>query len=46
MKKKIDVSPAVNILKSIPKLWDGKTSILEMKNADFNQWKQMEWILF
>lgn len=33
-------------LKSIPKKWDGRKSILEMKNADFPHWKQMEWIGF
>ncbi|MBA2124099.1 hypothetical protein B9J78_04090 [bacterium Unc6] len=30
--------------KNIPILWDGRKSILEMKKAGFNQWKQMEWI--
>jgi len=30
-------------LKSIPKLWDGRKSILEMKKAIFPHWKQMEW---
>jgi hypothetical protein len=30
--------------KNIPILWDGRKSILEMKEAGFNQWKQMEWI--
>ena len=29
---------------NIPILWDGRKSILEMKGAGFNQWKQMEWI--
>lgn len=33
-------------LKIIPKNWKGKESILEMKKADYNQWKQMEWIGF
>ena len=35
-----------NYLKEIPSFWDGKKSILEMKNSGFNQWKQMEWIGF
>ncbi|MEM3374529.1 MAG: hypothetical protein QW757_03075 [Candidatus Woesearchaeota archaeon] len=26
--------------------WDGKNAILEMKNSNFNQWKQMKWIGF
>lgn len=30
--------------KDIPKIWDGRKAILEMKNADFPHWKQMEWI--
>lgn len=34
------------ILKTISKNWDGKKAILEMKNSNFNQWKQMEWIGF
>jgi len=33
-------------LKGIPKLWDGRNSILEMKKANFPHWKQMEWIGF
>ncbi|MDE1818891.1 MAG: hypothetical protein KGI19_09860 [Thaumarchaeota archaeon] len=33
-----------NRLKTIPVFWDGKKSILEMKQNGFNQWKQMEWI--
>jgi len=34
------------ILKRIPKLWDGRKSILKMKKANFPHWKQMEWIGF
>ena len=30
----------------IPKYWDGKECILEMKNSGNRQWKQMEWIGF
>ena len=33
-------------LNAIPVNWDGKNSILEMKNAGYSQWKQMEWIGF
>ena len=33
-------------LQGIKKEWDGKQAILEMKEAGFNQWKQMEWIGF
>jgi len=33
-------------LKKIPKEWDGKESILDMKNNDGKHWKQMEWIGF
>jgi hypothetical protein len=34
------------ILKALPKKWDGRKSILEMKKAKFSHWKQMEWIGF
>ena len=34
------------VLKSLPKIWNGKKSILEMKRAHYNQWRQMEWIGF
>ena len=30
----------------IPVIWDGKKSILDMKQADFHHWRQMEWIGF
>ena len=33
-----------NLLK-IPKFWDGKTCVLELKEADYN-WRQMEWWAF
>jgi len=32
-------------LPSIPKFWDGQTSVLELKEADYN-WRQMEWWAF
>ena len=32
--------------RGIPKLWDGKSAITEMKDAGYNQWRQMEWIGF
>ena len=28
----------------MPKVWDGRKSILEMKDVDFEHWRQMEWI--
>lgn len=31
---------------NIPTLWDGRKAILEMKDAGFNQWRQMEWMGF
>lgn len=33
-------------LRKIPKMWDGRKSILAMKDADYPHWKQMEWIGF
>jgi len=35
-----------NALADIPRHWDGKQVIQEMKNADFPHWRQMEWIGF
>lgn len=31
---------------NMPKVWDGRESILEMKDAGFNQWWQIEWLDF
>ncbi len=44
MKKKYleDIELISEKLKSLPRIWDGKTAILEMKEENFN-WKQMEW---
>ncbi len=33
-------------LKNIPKFWNGKQAIKEMKKRNYSQWKQMEWIGF
>jgi len=33
-------------LKELPKKWNGKEAIIEMKENNFNQWRQMEWIGF
>lgn len=33
-------------LKNVHKIWDGRESILEMKESGCSQWKQMEWIGF
>ncbi|HOQ48530.1 MAG TPA: hypothetical protein PLV01_01735 [Candidatus Kapabacteria bacterium] len=33
-------------LLKIPKIWDGKTSIVQMKEAGYSHWRQMEWIGF
>ncbi len=43
----IEISKQIGkILRVISKTWDGRKSILEMKNANYSQWKQMEWIGF
>src|SRR5579859_527042 len=34
------------VLKKIPKKWDGRKAILEMKDAGSRYWRQMEWIGF
>lgn len=33
-------------IKQIPKIWDGRTAILEMRDSGFSHWRQMEWIGF
>lgn len=42
----LDSKEIVKILKNIPKKWDGKKAIIEMKESGFHHWKQMEWIGF
>lgn len=32
--------------RNMPRTWDAKESILEMKSANFRYWRQMEWIDF
>ena len=36
----------VSILKKFPKIIDGKDAILEMKEGNSKNWKQMEWMGF
>jgi len=36
-----DVKIAKRLLQDLPTNWDGKASVLEMKEDDFN-WRQME----
>lgn len=40
-----DISIISRSLKNLPKIWDGKKSILELKEADYH-WRQMEWWAF
>lgn len=40
------IEEIINNLKNMPKDWDSKEAILEMKNEGFRQWRQMEWIGF
>jgi hypothetical protein len=42
-KKDIDILKA-NLV-NLPRFWDGKTCVLELKEADYN-WRQMEWWAF
>ena len=44
MLQKQIIEKIVKNIKNIPKNWDGKEAILEMKKEGFKQWKQMEWI--
>ena len=41
----IEIQILKDKLETIPKIWDGKTSILELKENNF-QWRQTEWIGF
>ena len=40
-----DIKILQNELPKLPKFWDGKTCVLELKEADYN-WRQMEWWAF
>lgn len=40
-----DVDLLQDMLQSIPTFWDGKQSILTLKEHNY-QWRQMEWIGF
>ena len=42
MKPKKDIQSAKSLLSDLPAIWNGKKSILELKEANFN-WRQMEW---
>ncbi len=44
MIKKTTIEIISEILRKLPKKWNAKKAILEMKEANFNQWRQMEWI--
>lgn len=33
------------LLEKFPAVWDGRKAILEMRDAGYAHWKQMEWIL-
>lgn len=41
-----DAKQIAEISKNIPRLWDGRKAILEMKEGGYPHWKQMEWIGF
>jgi len=42
---KNDIKILQTELPKLPKFWDGKTCVLELKEADYN-WRQMEWWAF
>lgn len=46
MIKEENVDKITNMLKTIPKKWDGRTSILEMRKENCKNWRQMEWVGF
>ena len=35
-----------NASRNVPKVWDGRSAILEMKEDGSKQWRQMEWMGF
>ncbi len=41
-----DIAIMEPLLKDIPKSWDAKDAIMEMKEKNYPHWKQMEWIGF
>ena len=41
-----DVRKIESKIKHISKVWDGRASILEMRDFGFSHWRQMEWIGF
>jgi hypothetical protein len=40
-----DIEKLERVLRRLPRIWDAKSCILELKNADYN-WRQMEWVGF
>ncbi len=42
MTRKKDIQSAKTLLSDLPVSWDGRASVLELKEANFN-WRQMEW---
>jgi hypothetical protein len=43
---KVASKKLASMLLSVPKHWDGKQAIEDMRNAGFPHWRQMEWIGF
>ncbi len=41
-----DIAAAKRAFADISYCWDGKKCIMEMKDANYNQWRQMEWFGF
>ena len=40
------IDKLTKLLAEMPAEWEGRRAILEMKNAGYPHWKQMEWIGF
>ena len=46
-KKIIDTVEKLRLAsQNMPKVWDGRESILEMKGTDYKHWRQVEWLEF
>ena len=35
-----------SVIKKMPRYWDGKKLILEMKENNGRNWRQMDWMVF
>ena len=46
LKNRATIQALRSASRRMPKVWDGRASIIEMKESGYRHWKQMEWIGF